>query len=373
MASKNGIGTKLLIVTSILIINSLGVLYFARDNFNLPQFLEVAFNFVEASLYAESEQASSKHDPSHFASNLPIEQKLFKNEAHSKANALHSNARFNKHTAPHTYDCLDKLKPPGGKTIYTWVDGKGVKHLSDSPRKLDSKSSVRVANTISAEAMSLNFLSHNLPFEVRRGLRRKVQKAMQAFAAVTPKESIVPVVANIRSFSDESAFKKYSKRFNYSPISNGFYASGKNESVILVRNNEQALNTVTHEVMHTINRHWYGQMAKWLNEGMAEYAENLGDIRASGWESLVRQNNLLPLNVLVSSSGKDWLAEPQTHYATSWAFVTFLTSQKPDLMSRLLLQEAENGCSELSTKDIEKLYGYSIVRLQRDFLYWINS
>ena len=58
MASKNGIGSKFFIVTSVLTINSLGVLYFARDNFELPQFLNIAFEFVEAKLYDKSDHKS---------------------------------------------------------------------------------------------------------------------------------------------------------------------------------------------------------------------------------------------------------------------------------------------------------------------------
>lgn len=56
---------------------------------------------------------------------------------------------------------------------------------------------------------------------------------------ITTTESMVPVVANIRSFSDKGEYEKYSKRFNFStPTSTGFYSSGRNESAILIRDNK---------------------------------------------------------------------------------------------------------------------------------------
>ena len=45
-------------------------------------------------------------------------------------------------------------------------------------------------------------------------------------------------------------------------------------------------------------------------------------------------------------------------------------AQDRDFLSRLLLQEAENGCHELSIEDVERLYGQSLEHLQREFLLW---
>lgn len=374
MVNRNGIGAKLFIVVSVVLFNSLGVLYFARDSINLPQFLHIAFGLVEAKLQGKSNQESLAPDALRSQVEVSHGQKGSETKTNYDVRYTQSNSGIGEHEGPHTYKCLNKIKPPERKTIYTWTDGKGVKHISDSPRKLNSGTSVRVAKTIDPEAISLNFLSHNLPFNVQGAVRERVQQAIDAFAHVTPEESVVPVVANIRSFSDKDAYEKYSKRFNLATAtSSGFYSAGLNESAILIRDNEQTLQTITHEIMHTINRYWYGQVAKWLNEGMAEYSETPGVLTNSLWVNHFKSNQPLALTTLFEGTESSWRKEPHQFYASSWAFVTFLMSENQELMSRLLLLEAENGCKELSTKDIQLLYGGSIAALENDFRRWFRS
>lgn len=374
MAFSSKIGVKFFIVVSLIVINSVGVLYFARDSVKLPQFIEFVFELTETKLHGVSEQESVKSNSLGSQSEISFRQINSATKVNSEIKYTQSTSRIGEHEAPHTYKCLDKIKPPVKKAIYTWTDGKGVKHISDSPRKLNSDYSVKVAKIINPEAISLNFLSHNLPFDVQRAVRGKVQEALDAFAPVTPKESIVPVVANIRSFSDKSAFEKYSKRFNLSTsISTGFYSSGRNESVILIRGNKQTLQTITHEVMHTVNRYWYGQVAKWLNEGMAEYSETPINLTESEWANHFQNNEPLALTTLFEGTNKSWHSESTRFYASSWAFVAFLMSENQALMSRLLLLEAENGCKELSSRDIELLYGHSIADLDNKYRRWVRS
>ncbi|MHC6647595.1 DUF4124 domain-containing protein [Alteromonas sp. HB246098] len=374
MVNRNGIGAKFFIVASVIVVNSVGVLYFARDSVNLPQFLNIAFEFIEVKLQGKSNQESSAVNALRSESEISIGQNSLKPKVNSEVRYTQSTSRIGEHEAPHTYKCLDKIKPPERKTIYTWTDGKGVKHISDSPRKLNSNTSVQVAKIINPEAISLNFLSHNLPFDVQRAVRGRVQEALDAFAPVTPIESMVPVVANIRSFSDKGAYEKYSKRFNLStPTSTGFYSSGRNESAILIRGNKETLQTITHEVMHTINRYWYGQVAKWLNEGMAEYSESPGSLTNSAWVNHFKSNQPLALTTLFEGTESSWRQDPHQFYASSWAFVAFLMSDNQDFMSRLLLLESENGCEELSMSDIQRLYGRNIATLNSDFRRWFRS
>ncbi|GFD68967.1 DUF4124 domain-containing protein [Alteromonas sp. KUL106] len=369
MVKRNGIGAKFFILASVIVVNSLGVLYFARDSVNLPQFLHLAFELKGA-----SNQESTTSSALISQSDISFGQNSLVAIDNSEVRYTRSNSWIDEHEAPHTYKCLDKMKPPERKIIYTWTDGKGVKHISDSPRKLNSNTSVQVAKIINPEAISLNFLSHNLPFDVQRAVRGRVQEALDAFAPVTPIESMVPVVANIRSFSDKGAYEKYSKRFNLStPKSTGFYSSGRNESAILIRGNKETLQTITHEVIHTINRYWYGQVAKWLNEGMAEYSESPGSLTNSAWVNHFKSNQPLALTTLFEGTESSWRQDPHQFYASSWAFVAFLMSDNQDFMSRLLLLESENGCEELSMSDIQRLYGRNIATLNSDFRRWFRS
>ncbi len=362
---------KALVVFFIVSINSLGVLYLARDSFDVPFWLQNLFSEFEkayganfnAELDTSNEVAVDNNEfviPSIGTTSKPY------NPIYGKLSS-----QTLEHIEPTSSRCLDKRAPVKEKVLYTWIDGKGTKHISDKPRILNKETSVRVAGTISPEDISLNFISHNLPIEIQKELRGRVKTAMDIFATVTPRELIVPVVANIRSFKEKSSFIEYRDRFGSSVSSSvGYYSSGNNESVILIRSKEQTLQTLAHEIMHTINRHWYGQMSQWLNEGMAEYAEAPSDLRSSEWRNYIITNRLVPLKKLLVGSRAEWSADSERYYATSLALVTFLMLEKADLMSRLLLKETENGCQELSVRDVEKLYGKNIAQLQQEFLLW---
>lgn len=365
------ISLKALVVFFIVSINSLGVLYLARGSFDVPFWLQgLFFELEKAYVVNFSGELDTSNEVAVYNNEFAIPPVGITSKPYNPTNSKLSSQTL-EHIEPTSSRCLDKRAPAKEKVLYTWIDGKGTKHISDKPRILNKETSVRVAGTISPEDISLNFISHNLPFEIQKALRGRVKTAMDIFATVTPRELIVPVVANIRSFKNKSSFIEYRGRLGSSVSSNvGYYSSGNNESVILIRSKEETLQTLTHEVMHTINRHWYGQMSQWLNEGMAEYSEAPNALWSSEWRNYISTNSFVPLKKLLEGSRAEWSADSERYYATSLAFVTFLMSEKTDLMSRLLLKETENGCQEISARDVENLYGKNITQLQQEFLLW---
>jgi len=372
MATLKGFGFKVIIIVAIITVNSLGVLYLARESVPIPTWLQSLFRYFEniAQLELPSEALSI---PQPETTVEPITARKFDLPTSNTAKPEPTKKPTFSHIERPVTRCLDKKKPPKAKALYTWVDGRGVKNISDKPRELDQGTSVMVARTIEPEAISINFLTHNLSNDVKTQFREKVKTAMDIFAAVTPKKAIVPVAANLRSFSDEASYHEYRKRFGTLLPSNvGFYSANKNESVILIRKPEETVRTVVHEVMHTINRHWYGQMVQWLNEGMAVFSESPNNLKKSDWNSYFHKNKPIPLLTLFEGAREKWKAEPPRYYATSWALVAFLMEQDKALMSRLLLKESENGCNEITAKDIKTLSGQEVFMLERKFLAWLK-
>jgi hypothetical protein len=175
-------------------------------------------------------------------------------------------------------------------------------------------------------------------------------------------------------FTDKHTYERYRKSIsNRLAGSKGFYQASTNKSVVFAASHKQARNTAVHEAIHSINRHWFGKMARWLNEGLAEYAEveNPQHLKTSAWRNYLK-NDSISLSAVFESSRDKWqndASSPQM-YGMSWAFVSFLMEQNPTVLSKLLLQESENGCDVLSTEDIERIYGRSISLIQRDFDRW---
>jgi len=358
---------KISIAFVVIIINSMLVLFLAKDQLAIPSLL--------SPFYEQTGRPDTSDEPE--GVNDEVKESPTIMPAYS-AKPAQANNNSNLELLPvnehHTAKCLDKRPPPAKKVLYTWFDGKGVKHISDKPRRVSADTSVKVVAEIQPEAISINFLSHDLTTNVREKFNSQVKKAMGAFTSVTPEDAIVPVAANLRSFSDKTRFLEYYKQSGSSVSSPaGFYSAAKNESVVLVRDTEQTARTVVHELMHTVNRHWYGQMAKWLNEGMAEYAETTENIRDNSWIGHLKTRRPLSLVQLFNASREDWQQNSQDYYATSWAFVAFLMLEDKDFMSRLLLKESDNGCKELSSFDVENIFGKDLKYLETDFRQWVAS
>jgi hypothetical protein len=223
MATSKGFGFKVVIIVVIIAANSLGVLYLARDSVPIPTWLQSLFRYFEnvAQLELPSEALSI---PQSETTVEPIPAREFDLPTSNTAKSEPTTKPTFSHIERPATRCLDKKKPPKTKALYTWVDGRGVKTISDKPRVLDEGTSVMVAHNIEPEAISINYLTQNLSNDVKMQFREKVKTAMDIFAGVTPKEAIVPVEANLRSFSDEESYHEYRKRFGTLLPSNvGFY------------------------------------------------------------------------------------------------------------------------------------------------------
>ena len=127
--------------------------------------------------------------------------------------------------------------------------------------------------------------------------------------------------------------------------------------------------------MHAVNRHWFGNMPRWLNEGIAEYAETAYQGKSeSGWERLLQSRGVLPLGQMISARSHDWNSSYRRQlYATSWAFVTYLIEQHPKGLTRLLLVEGQNGCDTVTPNQLEAALGLSGDVVENAFKRWLKA
>ena len=260
--------------------------------------------------------------------------------------------------------------------IYRWVDDDGTTHLSDKPRTVDSGSPVEIIGTIAPELLSINYLNNEGSLALKNKINASVTNAKQFFEKVVPKSLIKPVEINFRLFSEKREYDYYRKRMapKLSP-SIGFYTSKNNESVVMMHTEKQGIETSVHEAMHSINRHWFGKMSRWINEGLAEYAEtdqsNLSG--SSNKEYRIKPTQLLPLSALMQAGEIEWQNQTKNMYATSYAFVAYLMEENTPVLSRLLLAENVNGCKTSTLQDVERISGFRIPYLQNKFDVWVND
>ncbi|AGP80104.1 hypothetical protein I533_00535 [Alteromonas mediterranea MED64] len=97
MVNTNGVGAKFFVVASVVVINSLGVLYFARDSINLPHPLQLAFGFVEGKLHGESNSESTARGALRSQSEMSLVQKNLEFKTLSEAKPTQSNLGLDEH------------------------------------------------------------------------------------------------------------------------------------------------------------------------------------------------------------------------------------------------------------------------------------
>ena len=271
--------------------------------------------------------------------------------------------------------CASPINMSKQKAIYQWQDENGITTISDKPRQVLANTSVRLIGIIQPEMISINYHNSSTSMLLRNTINARVIKAKEIYTKVVPKHLVKPVQVNFRLFKKLDLYKNYQKRVAPTLVnSTGFYMGSTNQSVVMMHSEAQGINTAVHEAIHAINRHWFGSMSKWLNEGIAEYAET--DLRLpitdNSWFSFIRKQPAIPLRELFKAGKKEWSSQSQVMYATSWAFIAYLMQEQPTLLSRLLMEENYNDCAKLNIQDIERISGKSVGHLQGEFNLWLK-
>ncbi len=367
------------VIALIIVINTLLVFHFGQNKFSLSEsinlFIKQFDNLsnIGLDINTTSNNENILHLPQDDVNQQPdlIEKsKLHKETYYFENDSLHGEL-------PQVDNICSKLiHNPQQKNIYKWLDDNSIIHISDKPRKIHSDSPVTIVGSIKPEMVSINYIDVPNTYNLQNKINARVMKAKEMFELVVSKSLVTPVSINFRLFDNQTLYKSYQKLVAPSLSANlGFYMGNTNESVVMMTSETQGTNTAVHEAMHAINRHWFGNMSKWLNEGMAEYAETDHSlpIQNNHWYSSIRQKRLIPLHQLFQVNKDEWRAQESRMYGTSWAFVAYLMQQQPPLLSRLLMEESYNGCSKLNVQDIERVSGKSISALQREFNRWLRS
>jgi hypothetical protein len=369
--SKN---TQSIVISFLLI--SLSILfagYVENRQFSLPTFLSGFLNKARAELvelYNKNEILSlSKANTNSNLLLSPPQKNLLKQSVNGKNPFQSATIPIELH---HQVSCLDKIIGPKERPLYYWIDSSGTRNISDKPRVINNLTLSKVIGTIKPENISISFSGDIHKTQLASKIVERVQASRTFFASITPQHLIKPISMDMRIFLDKQEYLNYQQqRAPELAASIGFYNGRTNETVVLIENEQQGLNTAVHEAMHALNRHWFGSTARWLNEGIAEYAEanNPDDITGSPWYHYIAANHD-PISEILASNDLQWREQPHKMYGQSWAFIAFLVDEKIQVLTNLLLQESENGCDVLKLKDVERIYGADIATIQRDFNTW---
>lgn len=364
-------------ILTLIITNTSLVYYYSKNIIELPQSIVHIIHALEDFFGKEPLPIESQSALTQKPTMLPPDN-THDNKVSKKASEFNTNNSLKRHHELSSVGgkCSSTLKGPTKKNIYRWVDDNGTVNFSDKPRTIDRNSTVNIVGVIEPELVSINYRSNNSSQILKNRINASVLNAKQFFERVVPKSLVKPVSINFRVFTKINQYESYRKKVapHLGP-SNGFYTSFNNESVVMVHSKSQGVRTSVHEAMHSINRHWFGSMSRWLNEGIAEYAETDQKVllKDASWFRHFNKKQLIPLTQLFQSGENEWQNQQNIMYVSSLGFVAFLMEEERPLLSRLLLAENVNGCDTLKLLDVERISGSGVSSLQQDFNLWLKK
>ena len=238
-----------------------------------------------------------------------------------------------------------RLKKSQSKNNLKFIGGKmtmAKSILGDSPFQHVTTKTVNLKRRDELEYFNLNLSGNAQSTYFNDQLSMRINKVYQLLSDLVPKEKLEKVTVDLKIFNNTNDYRRYSTRFSKTlgRRTNGFYIRRLNQAVVNKRSDFQAGQVALHESTHVINAGIFGYIPRWLNEGIAEYTENMtqtGQVTEvhpnTSWSKNYRVNTkrMVSLDELLSAKRRDWNSSKRlSYYATSWSLIYFLMNSEED-------------------------------------------
>lgn len=197
----------------------------------------------------------------------------------------------------------------------------------------------------------------------------------------------------IHIFDNQAAYLNYSKKIVSSAVSqNGFYSYKLNKIIIWKnKNNTVMLKTIFHETSHFLLRSQIKVCPKWLNEGLAEYFEELelsnNQIKINPQKNkekrcknLLDQNKLPILVNYFEINNRAWINDNAKNAKISstiaWSLVYYMmSSQKGQILIEQILHYIKNNPSKknASLDAFEKYIPEGLAQFEMQWRNWLSK
>jgi tetratricopeptide (TPR) repeat protein len=200
-----------------------------------------------------------------------------------------------------------------------------------------------------------------------------------------PKDRVAPF--RVYLFSGFAGYRRYVRDALDARADNtaGMYHMDLEQLLIWnLPDHEQMLRTVRHEGLHQYVDRCFGDLPRWLNEGLAELYENAEFTRGPSRElrthpehlRTLRASNVrpVPLADFVRMDAEEFYEDAELHYAEAWALVHFLMTGPPErkaIADALLRNSLDDMAWEESVDAVFE--PFDMVRLGREFREYIDA
>jgi hypothetical protein len=296
----------------------------------------------------------------------------------------------------HTQSCRASTEPlretPAGG-IVKWTDENGITHYENfegEEQPADKKLVVRSPHTKDYFSLDIQFPPKSqLPFSTS-DIQRKATSVYEIYRSWLDDRWLSRAEIRLLFFADKQRYEDYRDKF-FTEGSNyiaGFYVSQKNQAVILSQGSrEGTFGVMVHEIAHIINHQVFGDLPRWLNEGLAthiEYLERngsnppLSNRQLTDLKAYTKSQVISAVSVadLLATTHSDWSSDNlATYYQLSQTLVHFmLLPENRDAMLPILRLTAEQKCQDKDIEGIiEEHYSGGISALAENFNRWLDN
>lgn len=267
--------------------------------------------------------------------------------------------------------------------VYSWLDESGQQHYGSVAPTHIAATEHDFNGVGRTDKFSLNITGDQIPVTFTEKINGKINRIFSLYAEFIGHNNLQKTALNLRFIKSKRKFIHLYNNGNSNAKNGektaGFYRSSNNQSTILVKNYTSSVKTAIHESVHGLNRSVIGYMPRWLNEGLAEYLEDinvvlqLGIIKAN-FNEQKSHTKFISLNTLFNATNKQWAGNlrPQL-YNTSSAFVFYMMDDinRKNRFMNLLRAEQNSLCNQLPVSTYINTLTKSLPFLQHDFSQWL--
>jgi hypothetical protein len=277
-----------------------------------------------------------------------------------------------------------------GNSIYQWRDADGRLHFGDRPPEAASTEDLSQRYDYSLPfSVVIEGINYSVPPPLRDKLSMSVVKIFSIYRQALGLEYPDSTEFRVMIYGSEQEFRTYQR--SVAPVlenAAGFYNSASNQITTWAIPNERALiQLIVHECSHAISANNDHAIPSWLNEGLAEYFENLHLYGLTAeipldrqWLQVLQSMRISEraghLGATIGAPYKQWYAANGPNnlsYATSWSLVWYLMDSAPgrQLINRLLT--TPHPSADISQQLIDQHWPGGFPALEQSWRHWLKN
>jgi len=285
------------------------------------------------------------------------------------------------------------LSSAASAEIYKWVDEEGNTHFGDRPTQGQPVKKIHVKERkLLPIDLSITPYNYKMPYATKEKTERAIRTMRRIFLNAMGMKLSTLDQFTIKVFGERNEFNTYQRQYYSGAIENasGVYSSKLKEAIVWKNSSvKRMLKVLTHEMSHALFDIEFEHRPLWLNEGIAEYVEELDVFSQTVyvrpnkyWKNQLRQRYrngaLPPLKEFLSWDWRGWRKfDHQTQgmgYAMGWSICFMLMDTRNDAtyMKSLISDLHKHKALFNSVQSINGFYPGGIDAFQADWNKWVN-